>query len=457
MRVHADLAIELRVRHPQPAVSVRNEHVQPLHQLGDLLAVQVAAELVELRLVGLGLVLPLVVAAFQSPHIGPVRRRRVVRAEQIERGGDPLVEEALDHLGRHLARFHDAQEPIVAGAEVERLLLQHGVHGARQRIERRDREHGELELTVAIDELRVGEEIEPVVHQLVERPEQPLPLVGPALEQLRRLALSLVAEMAAEEIRHLPAMAHFLCHHAHQGQQIVVGGGVREQVALLLHRREFRVALVYDQVQERVPDPLVGDMHHRRPFALTFVMAELDVRYFLLPELRLELELSDLALGQADGILPVAEVVDPFIEVAELPDHQRLLLAGDAPAMRWRASGVANRSLCCAISRSSMPARDPASLLYNASLARRTAPAGSAAHCSAREPGAAPRPPCGTTRSTRPSASASAAGTMRALQTSSSALDGPTRRGRKKLPPQSWTRANLMKTLSIVALSDAMR
>src|SRR3989449_6505708 len=47
----------------------RNEHVQPLHQLGDLLTVQVAAELVELRLVGLGLVLPLVVAAFQAPHI----------------------------------------------------------------------------------------------------------------------------------------------------------------------------------------------------------------------------------------------------------------------------------------------------------------------------------------------------------------------------------------------------
>src|SRR2546422_11729515 len=69
----------------------RNEHVQPLHQLGDLLAVQVAAELVELRLAGLGLVLPLVVAAFQAPHIGPVRRRRVVRAEQIERSEERRV------------------------------------------------------------------------------------------------------------------------------------------------------------------------------------------------------------------------------------------------------------------------------------------------------------------------------------------------------------------------------
>src|SRR6059058_93233 len=262
--------------------------------------------------------------------------------------------------------------------------------------------------------------------------------------------------MTAQQVRHLPAMAHFLGHHAHQRQQIVVGGGVREQVALLLHRRELRVALVHDQVQERVPDPLVGDVHHRRPFALTLVMAELDVRYFLLPELRLELETADFPLRQTDRILPEAEIVYPFIEVAELPDHQRLLLAGDAPAMRWRASGVANSSVCCAISRSSMRASELASLRYNASLARRTAPGGWAAHCSARERVAAGRSACGTTRSRSPSASASAAGTMRALQTSSSALDGPTR-GRKKLPPQSGTRPNLWNTWPIEACSDAIR
>src|SRR6266516_3808624 len=94
-------------------------------------------------------------------------------------------------------------------------------------------------------------------------------------------------------------------------------------------------------------------------------------------------------------ILQGEEVVDPFIEVAELPDHQRLLWAGDAPAMRWRASGVANSSACCAISRSSMPASELASLLYTASLARRTAPGGWAAHCSARARVAAGRSACG--------------------------------------------------------------
>ncbi len=178
-----------------------------------------------------------------------------------------------------------------------------------------------MELTVAIDELRIGEEIEPVVHQLVERPEQPLPLVGPALEQLRRLALSLVAEMSAEQIRHLPAVAHFLGHHAHQRQQIVVGRSVREQVALLLHRRELRVALVHDQVQERVPDPLVGDVHHRRPFALALVMPELDVGDFGLTELGFEPVLAKIALRKTDRVLPVSEVVDPVVEVAKFANH----------------------------------------------------------------------------------------------------------------------------------------
>src|SRR6266567_2318984 len=156
-------------------------------------------------------------------------------------------------------------------------------------------------------------------------------------------------------------MAHFLGHHPHQSEQIVVRRGVREQVALLLHR------------------------------------GELGVGHLRLPELRLELEFADLPLGQADRILPVAEVVDPFVEVAQLADHQRLLLAGDAPAMRRRVSGVANSSFCCVISRSSMEASELASLRYSASLARRTAADGWAAHRSARERAAAGRSACGTT------------------------------------------------------------
>src|SRR5207244_3842945 len=154
--------------------------------------------------------------------------------------------------------------------------------------------------------------------------------------------------------------------------------------ALLLDRCEFRVPLIHDEIEQRVADALVGDMHHGRPLALALVMAELDVRHVLVTELGLELERADLVLGQADRVLPVAEVVDPFVEVVELANHQRLLLASDAPApsMRSRASG---------------------------------------------------------------------ADTMRALQTSSSALAVPTRRGKKKVPPQSGTSPSLAKTCPIDA------
>ena len=343
MRVHADPAVELRVGHPQPAVAIGDEHVQPLDQLADLLAIQLAAELVELRLLGLGLVLALVVAALQAPHVSPVRRRRIVGPEQIERGGNPLVEEPLDHFRGHLARLDEAEQSVVADSQVERLFFEHRVHRARQRIERGDRQHGQLKLAVPVDELCVREEIEPVVHQLVERAEQPLALVGAALEQLRRLTLALVAEVGAQQIGHLPAVAHLFGHHSLQRQQVVIAGGVLQQVALLLHRGELGVALVDDEIEEGVADPLVGNMHDRRPLALAPVMAELDVGDLLFPELRLELEAAEIILLQPDRVLPVAEVVDPVVEVMQLAHHQRLLVLRDFP-MRSRASGVANSS-----------------------------------------------------------------------------------------------------------------
>src|SRR2546425_11997631 len=162
-------------------------------------------------------------------------------------------------------------------------------------------------------------------------------------------------------------------------------------------------------------------------------MAELDVRHFLLPELRFELEVAKLALRQADRVLPVAEVVDPFVEVAELADHQWLLL-DSAVAMRWRASGVVNSSFCCAISRSSMDASELPSLAYSASLARRTAAGGWAAHSSAVRRVPVARPACGTTPADRPGAHASPAGTTPAPPTSSSAPDVTTRRGAEKRP-----------------------
>src|SRR5262245_38602281 len=160
--------------------------------------------------------------------------------------------------------------------------------------------------------------------------------------------------MRAQQVAHLPAVPHFLDHHALQGQEVVVRRRVLEQVALLFHGGELGVSLVDDQIQQGITNALVGDVHHGRPFPLAAVMAGLDVRSLRLTELGVELEFPQRSGWQADRILPVAEVVDPVIEVVELPDHsQRLRVASDA-SMRWRASGVANSSCCMAISWSSI-------------------------------------------------------------------------------------------------------
>src|SRR3989441_1508992 len=443
--VHPDLAIERELRDLEPALALRDEHVEALDQLDDLLAIQLARVLVQLRLVRLLRVLALVVAPFQPPHVGPMRRGGIVVPEQVERGRDPLVEKPLDRLGRHLAGLHDAQQPVVPRAEMEGLFLEHRAHGARQRIERGHRQHLQLELPVPVDELGVGEEVEPRGDDLIEGAEQPLTLVGAALQQLRGLALPFVAEVRAQEVGHLPPVAHLLRHHPHEGEQVVVGGRMTQQAPLLLHGCELGVALVDDQVEQRVADTLIRDVHHAGPLALAPVVPELDVRHLRVPELGLELKVTELTLGQADRVLPVAEVVDPVVEVVQLADHQWLLWARDAP-MRRCASGVANSSICCASSRSSIADNERCSLRYSASLARRTASGGWLAHSRASARASACSRSCGTTRSNSPSASASAAGTMRALHTSSSAVDGPTSRGRKKLPPQSGTSPSLWNT-----------
>lgn len=185
-------------------------------------------------------------------------------------------------------------------------------------------EHLELELAVAVDELGVGEEVEPVLDDFIEGAEQALPLLGAALEELLGLALPLVAEVLAEQVGHLPAVAHLLAHHPHEGKEVVVARGALEEGALLLHRGELGVALEDDQVQQGVPDALVGNVHQRRPLRLPLVMAELDGLRFRLAELGLETNLPErrprhLLLRDADRVLPVVEVVDPVVEVVDFP------------------------------------------------------------------------------------------------------------------------------------------
>src|SRR5258708_5364059 len=263
--------------------------------------------------------------------------------------------------------------------------------------------------------------------------------------------------MRAQQVGHLPTVAHLFGHHALQGEQVIVRRRVVQQVTLLLHRREFRVALVDDQVQEGVANPLVGDVREGGPFALALVMPELDVRHFGIAELGVEVEVAHRPRRQTDRLLPVAEVVDPVVEITQLADHcQRLLLERDC-AIRSCASAVANSSCCVAISQSSIPSSNPAPLWKRLPFARASAGGACPPKLGAGACAPAASRSAATTRSNTPSASASAAGIMRALHTSSRACEGPTRRGKNQLPPQSGARPSFANTWPICAWSDAMR
>ena len=148
----------------------------------------------------------------------------------------------------------------MAGSEVEALLAQHRSHRARERREARRREHVELELAVAVDELGVREEVDPVVDVDVEGPEQAVVLPGAALEELARLDLPGLAEVVDEQVAHLPAVAHLLDHDPAGAVGVVVRRRALEEVALLLDRGELGVALVDDEVAESVADRLLGDL-----------------------------------------------------------------------------------------------------------------------------------------------------------------------------------------------------
>jgi hypothetical protein len=121
-------------------------------------------------------------------------------------------------------------------------------HRPGERREGRGREHVELELAVAVDELGVGEEVHPVVDVDVERSEEPAVLPGAPLEELAGLDPARIAEVIDEEVAHLPSMAHLLDHDAADALRVVLGRRGLEEVALLLDRRELRVALVDDEV-----------------------------------------------------------------------------------------------------------------------------------------------------------------------------------------------------------------
>ena len=175
----------------------------------------------------------------------------------------------LHHLGGAL---HDALHAGRADEHVVRLLLEHELAGARQRVEGRLLEGAELVLPVAVGEVGEHEELQPVGRRLVEGAEDArrVEVAGVALEQLLGLLAALPAEVRVQQVDHRPEVAALLDVDLEQVAQVVdARRGVAEH-ALLLDARRLGVALDHDQPHQVGP-VLAG---HLLPGRLAPVLAE---------------------------------------------------------------------------------------------------------------------------------------------------------------------------------------
>ena len=99
----------------------------------------------------------------------------------------------------------------------------------------------------------------------VEGTEQAVAVLGVALEELLRLAASLLTEVGHEQVGHLPTVALFFGHDAGRSVAVVLGRSTGQQVALLFDGGEFGVALNGDHGDHCVAHVLLGDLHGALP------------------------------------------------------------------------------------------------------------------------------------------------------------------------------------------------
>src|SRR6266481_1831368 len=112
-------------------------------------------------------------------------------------------------------------------------------------------------------------------------------------------------------------MAHLFDHHTGQRLAVPIRGRSLEQIALLLDACEFGIALVDDQVHQRVTHVLRGNLAQVFPFGTTFVIAERDFLGLNRAVESLKPEILDVVIVDADFRAPFLEQPNP---IAERPD-----------------------------------------------------------------------------------------------------------------------------------------
>src|SRR5215469_12816230 len=109
-------------------------------------------------------------------------------------------------------------------------------------------------------------------------------------------------------------MTHFFAVDPNERLAIVLRGRRVQQVFLLFHRSELSVALINNQIHQRVANRLVGNLSYPFPFSLSPEVAKLDLGSVKFAQFGFEIVVAQKRRIIADIFLPFAEVVDPVIK-----------------------------------------------------------------------------------------------------------------------------------------------
>ena len=109
-------------------------------------------------------------------------------------------------------------------------------------------------------------------------------------------------------------MSHLFAGNLQGRLEIVVAGCRVQQISLLFNRCKLGIALIRDQVKQRVTYALIGNLQNRLPLGTAGVVTELDFRFVHLAELHLKLVITELRGVEPDVFLPVMKIVRPVIE-----------------------------------------------------------------------------------------------------------------------------------------------
>ena len=109
-------------------------------------------------------------------------------------------------------------------------------------------------------------------------------------------------------------MTHFFDHHAGDGAAVPVGGRALKQIALLFDAGKFGVALIDDQVDQRIAHLLRGHLAQVFPLLRAFERAKLDLVGFDRAVKRVEFEVGNLVVIDADVLAPIVEQANPVTE-----------------------------------------------------------------------------------------------------------------------------------------------